>query len=94
MFAICLVGCQPTLEVNGVKPESPSSNTDKADVKSGGVAPMATGGGGMTPMTGTDSVEGAGGGGVAQAAKQKAKDKAVNIGGGSLGQGEKDDSGQ
>ena len=94
MFANCLVGCQPTLDVNGAKPESPSSNTDTTNVKSGGVAPMAAGGGGMTPMTGTDSVEGAGGGGVAQAAKQKAKDKAANLGGGSLGQGEKDDSGQ
>ena len=40
MFANCLVGCQPTLDVNGAKPESPSSNTDTTNVKSGGVAPM------------------------------------------------------
>lgn len=49
--------------------------------------------GGMTPMTGTESV-GGGGDGVGQAAKKMAKDKAANMGSGSLGQADKDDSGQ
>ena len=62
---------------------------------SGGVAPIASGAaGGMTPMTGTDSVEGAGAGSVGQSAKNLAKDKANKMSSGSLDQGGKDESGQ
>jgi hypothetical protein len=92
---VCLVGCQPSVDANNVKSEGPTpSSTPPPTAKSGGVAPMAAGAGGMTPMSGTDSVGGEGGGGVGQSAKQMAKDKAGNMGSGSLGQGSTDDSGQ
>ena len=95
IVALSAVGCQPTPDVNGMNAEGQATvNTPPQNEKAGGVAPMAGGAGGMTPMSGTDSVGGAGGGGVGQAAKQMAKDKASNMGSGSLGQGEKDDSGQ
>lgn len=95
VLAVGLVGCQPTPDINGVKPEGqPSVNTPPNADKAGGVAPMAGGAGGMTPMSGTDSVGGESGGGVGQAAKQMAKEKSSNMGSGSLGQGEKDDSSQ
>ncbi|MEI7984937.1 MAG: hypothetical protein WCI55_04855 [Armatimonadota bacterium] len=95
IIAPCAVGCQPTPDVNGANIEGQATvNTPPQNEKASGVAPMAGGAGGMTPMSGTDSVGGDGGGGVGQAAKQMAKDKASNMGNGSLGQGEKDDSGQ
>ena len=56
---------------------------------------MASGAaGGMTPMSGTDSVEGAGGGSVGSAAKDFAKRKTANEGSGSLGQAAADNSGE
>ena len=95
LFAICLVGCQPSIDSNApANPAPKPTNSPEATGATSGVAPMAGGAGGMTPMSGTDSVGGGGGGGVGQAAKQMAKDKSANMGSGSLGQGEKDDSGQ
>ncbi|AIE87854.1 hypothetical protein [Fimbriimonas ginsengisoli] len=47
----------------------------------GGVAPIGSGvAGGMTPMAGTDSVEGSGMGGIGQAAKDRAKRAAAGGG--------------
>jgi hypothetical protein len=94
LLILCAVGCQPTPDVNGVKPEATAPTNTPPAGNAGGVAPMAGGAGGMTPMSGTDSVGGGGGGGVGQAAKQMAKDKTSNMGSGSLNQGEKDESSQ
>lgn len=95
----CLVGCKPPADETSNNSAPPVGITKSASVpaagQGGGVAPMASGAaGGMTPMSGTDSVEGAGGGGVAQAAKQSAKKNAAKMGNGSLDQMPKDDSGQ
>ena len=99
-LSICLIGCKPGGDTNGNGPsdpvnKAPATSTAPAPGHGGGVAPMASGAaGGMTPMSGTDSVEGSGGGGVGQAAKKMAKDKTANTGSGSLDQAVKDDSGQ
>lgn len=103
IVCLCLVGCSPGGDANNApSPDqtnsvsnTPATPTGAPSGQGGGVAPMASGAaGGMTPMSGTESVGGEGGGGVGQAAKQMAKDKAGNMGSGSLGQGEKDDSSQ
>lgn len=99
VLGLCLVGCKPPVDETSNNTAPPFGITKSASAPGtghgGGVAPMASGAaGGMTPMTGTDSIEGAGGGGVAQAAKKMAKDRAAKAGRGSLDQMPKDDSGQ
>ena len=63
-------GCAP-------KTEDATSNTPAPTptaANEGGVAPMASGAaGGMTPVSGAESVDGAGGGGVGSAAKEMAR---------------------
>lgn len=98
-LGLCLVGCNPQINQTPNNTTPPFGVTKSASAPAtrhgGGAVPMASGAaGGITPMVGTDSVEGVGGGGVAQAAKKMAKDKAVKAGGGSLDQMPKDDSGQ
>jgi hypothetical protein len=110
VLGFCLVGCKPPVEPTSNNTAPPfglnksaagsSSTTGTSTVtgttgSNGGVAPMASGAaGGMTPMTGTDSVEGAGAGSLGQSAKNLAKDKANKMSSGSLDQGGKDESGQ
>lgn len=63
-----------------------------AEPNNGGPAPMTSGAaGGMTPMSGTENLQGAGGGGVGSAAKSMAKDRAAGPAGGSLSQMPMDD---
>ncbi len=105
IVAVCIVGCKPADDANNAS-GNPTNNTPATAAHtpanrgagsggSGGVTPMASGAaGGMTPMSGTDSVEGAGGGGVAQAAKQSAKKNAAKMSNGSLDQAGKEDAGQ
>lgn len=95
-LSLFLVGCSSNGDSNNTATSSAplAANDPAPPTTTGGVAPMTSGAaGGMTPMTGTESV-GGGGDGVGQAAKKMAKDKAANMGSGSLGQADKDDSGQ
>ena len=90
IVALTLVGCKPAEPESSVAP-APDANTPaptaQAPAGSGGVAPMASGAaGGMTPMSGTDSVQGAGGGSTSMAAKGWAKDKVNNTPSSSAGQ--------
>lgn len=50
-----------------------SSPTSEGSGSSGGVTPMTTGAGAITPVTGNESLQGSGGYGVGQAAKDRAK---------------------
>ncbi|MEI7576142.1 MAG: hypothetical protein WCK51_04555 [Armatimonadota bacterium] len=88
LAVFALAGCKPPEpEVNA--PPSPDANTPAptAQAGGGGVAPMASGAaGGMTPISGTDSVQGAGGGSTSMAAKGWAKDKINNTPSSSAGQ--------
>src|ERR1022692_3795365 len=89
----CLVVCLPVLALCGcspsvkpVKPASPPPMTAQRHpgppVGGGGIAPMGTPAlGGLTPVGNSDSVEGAGGGGVGQAAKNQARKAASGAGG-------------
>ncbi len=72
-----LVGCAP-------KAEEPAAATDAppATAQGSGVAPMTSGAaGGMTPVTGAESVGGAGMGGLGTAAKDQARRTAAAPGG-------------
>ena len=86
---ICLGGCKPA-ESDANSPATPEANAPSPSAQAGagaGVAPMASGAaGGMTPMAGTDSVQGAGGGSTSMAAKGWAKDKVNNLPSSSAGQ--------
>lgn len=89
LLALALVGCKPAEPEANAAP-TPDSNTPAPTAQAGGgggVAPMASGAaGGMTPMSGTDSVQGAGGGSTSMAAKGWAKDKVNNLPSSSAGQ--------
>jgi hypothetical protein len=89
ILALSLVGCKPT-ESDANSPASPAANAPAPSAQAGtgaGVAPMASGAaGGMTPMSGTDSVQGAGGGSTSMAAKGWAKNKVNNLPSSSAGQ--------
>jgi|GEM_PF-3892404 len=63
-------GPAPPVQAN---PAAPGLNSPASGSSSGGIAPIGPNAGGITPVAGTDSVEGAGGGGVDQAAKNAAK---------------------
>lgn len=78
-----LAGCAPKSEdaspssapANNAATTSPTAQTTPGG---GGVAPMTSGAaGGMTPMAGTDSVEGSGMGGLGSAAKDMARGAAA-----------------
>ena len=89
LLALALVGCKPAESEANAAP-TPDSNTPAPTAQAGGgggVAPMASGAaGGMTPMSGTDSVQGAGGGSTSMAAKGWAKNKVNNLPSSSAGQ--------
>ncbi len=90
LLALLLVGCKPAEPEANAAP-TPDANapapTAQAPSGGGGVAPMASGAaGGMTPMSGTDSVQGAGGGSTSMAAKGWAKDKVNSTPSSSAGQ--------
>lgn len=88
LLGVLLVGCKPAEpEANAAPDASAPAATAQAPAGSGGVAPMASGAaGGITPMSGTDSVQGAGGGSTSMAAKGWAKDKVNNTPSSSAGQ--------
>ena len=99
ILAFCLISCKSGDDANNSAVSNIASATSAKGALSksgsGGVAPMASGAaGGLTPISGTDSVEGAGAGSVGAAAKQMAKDKAGKMGNGSMDQMPKEDSGQ
>lgn len=109
LLSLLLVGCQPGGEANAANNSAtssdPSASTNPSGQpgaqttptgNSGGVAPMASGAaGGMTPMSGTESVQGDGGGSVGMAAKDYAKRKiGSGAGSGSVSQAPTDESSQ
>jgi hypothetical protein len=86
---LVLIGCAPSGDAANNAPTTPDGppHTTSEAAGGSGVAPMASGAaGGMTPMSGTDSVQGSGGGSVGAAAKGMAKEKAGLAGGSSLDQ--------
>ena len=89
LLALLLVGCKPAEPEANAAP-TPDANTPAPTAQASGgtgVAPMASGAaGGMTPMSGTDSVQGAGGGSTSMAAKGWAKDKVNSTPSSSAGQ--------
>ncbi|CAN1496159.1 hypothetical protein MCEMSE15_00346 [Fimbriimonadaceae bacterium] len=82
-----LVGCEPPKPAEPAVPaEAPGSTApaSTAQGSGGGVAPIGSGAmGGMTPMTGTENIQG-GGSGVGQAAKDQARRAAGAAAGGSI----------
>ncbi|MBS1702283.1 MAG: hypothetical protein JST12_11525 [Armatimonadetes bacterium] len=103
LFAIALIGCKSgggDTNTNNSTVTTPPPTTNSASTQTGaggagGVAPMTSGAaGGMTPMSGTDSVQGSGGGSVAMGAKGFAKRKLSEAGTSTVGQMPSDDSGQ
>jgi hypothetical protein len=91
VLALLLAGCQPPAEA--AKPEAPPENPQASQTTT---SQPAGDGGGIRPYTGTplpnapiqgaENVGGAGGGGVGQAAKDRAKRAAGQAGGSSLDQ--------
>ncbi len=103
LLSLLLVGCQPAGEANSAnnaatssEPSATANPTPAPTGNSGGVAPMTSGAaGGMTPMSGTESVQGDGGGSVGMAAKDYAKRKiGSGAGSGSASQAPTDESSQ
>ncbi|MGE0002743.1 MAG: hypothetical protein AB7F50_09190 [Fimbriimonadaceae bacterium] len=95
LLSLVAFGCssEPTaVPIEGETPAAEQPQTSSADPGSGGgIAPMTSGAaGGVTPVTGAESVQG-GGSGVNQAAKDKARDVAAGAGSGSLGAGTGDE---
>lgn len=94
VLAVAVLGCKPAEPEANAAPAPDANNpapTAQAPAQApgtgGGVAPMASGAaGGMTPMSGTDSVQGAGGGSTSMAAKGWAKDKINSTSSSSAGQ--------
>jgi len=87
-----LVGCEPPKPAEPAVPaEAPGATApggtapaSTAQGSGGGVAPIGSGAmGGMTPMTGTENIQG-GGSGVGQAAKDQARRAAGAAAGGSI----------
>lgn len=88
---VLLTGCgspepEGKLETGAASPGTTGTTTAPASGGSEGVGITSPAAGGMSPVTGSDSVAGAGGGGVQQAAKDKAKDVAGSAGAGSASQ--------
>lgn len=70
------------------KSTPPKSTPPTKSTAAGGVAPIGSGAaGGLTPMTGSENVEGAGMGGLGNAAKDRARSVAGAAGGSSVGNG-------
>ncbi len=89
ILALSLLGCTPSEPAASTPAPTPeaTSTPPSAQAGGGGVAPMASGAaGGLTPMSGTESVQGAGGGSSSMAAKGWAKDKVNNLPSSSAGQ--------
>lgn len=84
--SMSLLGCEPP---KPAEPAPPAETTGAPQPGStaqggGGVAPIGSGAaGGMTPMTGTENIQG-GGSGVGQAAKDQARRASGMAGGGSI----------
>jgi hypothetical protein len=81
---LAVAGCAAPSEP--AKPATPPIAAKKGPtppVGGAGIAPMGTPAvGGLTPVANSDSVEGAGGGGVSQAAKMQARRAAAGAGNG------------
>ena len=76
-----LLGCQPAEPTkSGTATNEPAQSTPVTTPSGGGgtsVAPITSGAaGGLTPVTGAESVDGAGGGGIGQVAKDRARSAA------------------
>jgi hypothetical protein len=90
-LALMVVGCAPKEPATSEPATTPAADANApaptAQASGTAVAPMASGAaGGMTPMSGTDSVQGAGGGSTSMAAKGWAKDKINQTSSSSAGQ--------
>lgn len=69
-----LAGCSKPEDATVAPEPKPAAQTQQQQDQSGGsVAPISPSVGGISPVAGSDSVTGAGGGGVSQAAKERAK---------------------
>jgi len=90
LVVVGFCGCKPATTGDAatattqtaVKPQSTSGGGGSGD----GLAPLGPNVGGITPVSSTGSIDGAGGGGVDQAAKSAAKKAAGKAGGSSLSQ--------
>ena len=84
-LALAVVGCAEKPEPLADTPEDEQATSQTTPRGGGGsvgiVSPAA---GPSSPVTGSESVTGSGGGGVGQAAKSQAKKAAAKAGGGSL----------
>ncbi len=89
------ISCKQSTSESATGPESKTPPASQAAQQGGGgetIQPLGTSGGAITPVAGSDSVEGAGGGSVGQAAKDRAK-RAASSTASSAGQGTEDGSG-
>ncbi len=89
-LAFVLIACDPAPAENSETNTEDTTATQSSTVPTPeggttGSVQIHTTGGGMAPVTGTESLQG-GGGGVNQAAKDSARKAAVNAGGSSLDQ--------
>jgi hypothetical protein len=99
--AFSLIGCQPPEpegRVDGAgttqgapnattgETGSPSTTSSAPNGGDSGIQIQGAGAGGIAPVTGTENLQGSGGGGVGQAAKAAANKAAANSSGGSLDQ--------
>lgn len=90
-----LASCKPAAKEtpDALDEQAPMNAPTSAKGGSGEtVHPLGTSGGAITPVGGSDSVEGAGGGSVGQAAKDRAR-KAANSSSSSVGQTGEDSTG-
>jgi hypothetical protein len=86
LLCFAILGCKEKEEPLANPPEgeqTQTSTTEQAMGSGDGIGVISPATGGMSPVTGSDSVAGSGGGGVGIAAKEQAKRKA---GGSSLDQ--------
>jgi len=72
--------CQKPAEPEALATPPPATNSTPAGGGGGGIAPIGPNIGGMTPVAGSDSVGGAGGGSVGSAAKDMARRTAAGAG--------------
>ncbi|HRI44521.1 MAG TPA: hypothetical protein PLV39_10185 [Fimbriimonadaceae bacterium] len=71
-LSLAAASCSPK------EPATPDAALDPpAPTPEAGVQPLSPSAGPVTPMTGSESLQGAGGGGVQQAAKEKARETAA-----------------
>jgi hypothetical protein len=84
LILACMIGCKPGDDANAANNAAePTAGAAPLETPAGGggggVAPIGSGAAaGMTPMAGTESVQGSGGGSTAMAAKELAKSKINN----------------